>query len=741
MSRFPPFVLTVLAFLANSTIRAEEPASTQTPATSQSDHWAYRVPQRVTLPSVQHPDWCRNEIDRFVSSRIEKTGLTPSPSATKEKLLRRLSFDLTGLPPTIDELDTFLADESPDAFEQAVDRLLASPAYGERWATPWLDAARYADSNGFQRDGHRIAWPFRDWVIRAINRDMPFDQFTVEQLAGDMLPNATLDQKIATGFHRGTTVNLEAGTDQEENRVNQIFDRVNVTGTVWLGTTLECCQCHDHKYDPFRQSEYYSLFAVFNSTEIETREQSKGSAARDFSGPMLELPETAELLAQRRSVSRRMQELNAARERHEQNKLDEFAAWQREMSEKAASRKPLPDLPVAMMRILKTADKQRTKKQQDSLFEYFFERDAEWKSIQSEIDEVKRQLDTLKPVSALVMSELSQPRKTRLLKRGNFETPGDDVSPNTPSELPAWSDDLPRNRLGFARWLASANNPLVARVTVNRWWSEFFGSGLHATPEDFGVMSEEPLHRNLLDWLAVEFVESGWSMKHVHRLIVTSATYRQSGEWKTSELQADPENKLLARGPRQRLPAEFIRDHTLVTAGLLARRIGGPPVYPPQPENIWRVTGAVDNKYRTSVGADRYRRGVYTVWRRSSPYPSFVNFDAPDRAACVVKRTRTNTPLQALTLLNDPVFVEAATCLAERIQSGDIANGIDLGFRLCVSRPPTQNELVTLAALFQAEQQRLESDAEKTMTSESATQSAWRSVASVLLNLDEAITK
>ena len=740
-----------VAFFASVlVVTASEPDATQ--SKTKSDHWAYTPPKQTTLPQVRQRDWCRNGIDFFVLSRLEREGLSPSPPAEKEKLLRRVSLDLIGLPPTLDELNLFLADDSTDAYERAVARLLASPAYGERWATPWLDAARYADSNGFQRDGHRSAWAFRDWVIKALNDDLPFDQFTVEQLAGDLLPNATLEQRIATGFHRGTTVNVEAGTDQEENRVNQIFDRVNVTGTVWLGTTFECCQCHNHKFDPFSQDEYYRLFAFFNNTEIETREQSKGSAARDFYGPSVELADSPEAISRRQAATERMRSLTSACEQHEQSREADFVAWQKTMADAVQAGVPPKELTPVLLRILKIAEARRNKKQQQQLKDFFFDRDADLKALRQELTRAKQELEQLKLATTLVMLERAEPRETRLLKRGNFETPGAVVETGTPRELPEWQADLPRNRLGFARWLVSADNPLVARVTVNRWWAEFFGRGLHATPEDFGVMSEEPLHRELLDWLAVEFVRSGWSMKHVHRLIVTSATYRQSSRATSGVLTRDPDNHFLTRGPRQRLTAESIRDQALAVSGLLARKLGGPPVYPPQPANIWRVTGAVDNKYPTSTGADRYRRGVYTVWRRSSPYPSFVNFDAPDRAACVVKRPRTNTPLQALTLLNDPVYVEAAASLAESLRTDDVAAGIDAGFRLCLARSASNSETAILRELWESERTRFESnlrEAKQVLGAKAAgvsardlpARAAWVSVTNALLNLDELITK
>ena len=629
-------------------------------------HWAYEKPIRPPPPAppLEGGGWIRNPIDNFILVRLNKECLQPSPEADRIVLLRRVYLDLIGLPPTPEQVDQFLRDKSPDAYDKVVDHLLGLPQYGERWARPWLDAARYADSHGFQRDDLRDLWPYRDWVIKALNDDMPFDRFTIEQIAGDLLPNASSSQKVATGFHRCTTTNVEAGVDREEGRVNQVFDRVNTTATVWLGTTMECAQCHSHKYDPFTQKEYYQLFAYFNNTPRETDfTTAKATAALKFLGPYLPLSKDKKMSG-------------------DENTADED-------------------------------DAQTGKKQPPRHL---------WRS--------------------LVMQE-SAPRPTFLLKRGNFLDRGERVEAGTPSILGGTASGT---RLDFAQWLVSPDNPLTARVIVNRIWAEYFGRGIVATVEDFGAKGERPTHPELLDWLAVELMhpspplkkggQGGWHLKHIHRLIVTSATYRQSSKL-TPELRAkDDQNRLLARGPRLRLDAEAIRDNALAISGLLSLKQGGPPVRPPQPAGLWSRVGGEQYTYVESAGEDRYRRGIYVLLRRSAPYPSLINFDASARASCTVKRNRSNTPLQALTLLNDAVFVEAASALAKRVSSelpgAEDEEKLIRAFRLCVARPPRADELTILRSLL--EQQRAARRGQPELN-------AWTDVASALLNLDETITK
>lgn len=722
-------------------------------AEGKTRHWAFVAPVRPALPGVRNAAWPTNGIDHFILGRLEREGLSPSPPVDRARLIRRAYLDLIGLPPTVEQIEAFERDARPGAYERVVDDLLASPQYGERWARPWLDLARYADSNGFQRDGFREVWAYRDWVIRAMNDDLPFNQFTVWQVAGDLLPNATADQRIATGFQRCTTVNVEAGTDQEENRVNAIVDRVNTTATVWLGATIACAQCHNHKYDPFTQREYYQLFSYFNNTQIETAARGDDAASgRDFVGPWIELAARDATGERRRELERRVasltEQLDALAKEFSPGQPD----WERELLADAAA---LGKLPAATRKLLETPPSERTKRQRQQLTDYYVGLQDDVKEFRVNLTAAQKDLETLKPPTTLVMDELDEPRMTSVFKRGNFLDQGPQVEPGVPAVLHPLSADAPANRLGLARWLVDERNPLIGRVTVNRWWAEFFGQGLVASAEDFGTQGEPPTHPELLDWLATEFIGGGWSQKAIHRLIVTSATYRQSSKVSPKLLARDPQNRLYSRGPRLRLPAETIRDNALAVSGLLSDKLGGPPVYPPQPEGIWRVTGQVDNNYYTSEGEDRYRRGVYVIWRRSAPYPSFVNFDAPERSSCVVQRPRTNTPLQALTLLNDPVYVDMALALAERIStaipSEDIAARAEYGFRLCLARRPREFETKLLADVFRRELAHYRSDraaARKLLGQRelppginAAELAAWFHVANILLNLDETITK
>lgn len=668
------------------------------PTKAEAKHWAYQKPTRPELPKVSRKDWVRNPIDAFILARLEKEKWAPSPEADPAKLLRRVHLDLIGLPPSVEEVDAFLADPSDAHFGRIVDRLLASPHYGERWARPWLDLARYADSNGFQRDGFRDVWPYRDWVIDAMNADMPFDRFVLEQVAGDLLPNATLAQKIATGFNRCTPVNCEAGVDREEVRVLAVFDRVSTAATAFLGSTFTCAQCHNHKYDPITQEEFYRVFAFFNNTPVETVEVA--GSARELVGPKVLLTASDEQKQAQAELIKTRKSLEV-----ERKKLD--------------------------------AGKQK----------------AEAKKIENELRLLDTKIAKLQP-SSLVMEEMPKARNTFVMKRGNFLDPGSKVQPGTPSALHAFADDLPRNRLGLGRWLTSDENPLLARVTVNRWWAELFGRGIVTTLEDFGLMGDRPTHPDLLDWLAVEFRDTGWSMKKMHRLIVTSATYRQDSKVTAVHLKRDPDNKLFARAARMRLEAELIRDNALTISGLLSHKVGGPPVFPPQPAGVWNVTGLVDNTYRTSTGEDRYRRGIYTIWRRSSPYPSFTAFDAPDRAACMVARPRTNTPLQALTLLNDPVHIQLAFSLAQKVlaDKAEENDRLTLAFRRVLGRHPRAEEISALRELLhqqadrfdknpQAARKLVEAGLGSVPAGDHGTLAAWYHVSALLMNLDEAITR
>jgi hypothetical protein len=655
------------------------------------EHWAYVKPARPPLPAVKDQAWPRTSIDFFVLARLEQEGLSPAGEADKAVLLRRVSLDLTGLPPTPREVDAFLADRSPEAYERVVDRLLASPHYGEHQARHWLDQARYADTNGYEKDDRRSIWPYRDWVINAFNRDLPFDQFTIEQLAGDLLPNATTEQKIATGFHRNTMVNTEGGTDDEEFRVAAIVDRVNTTMAVWMGTTIGCAQCHNHKFDPFTTNEYYQLFAFFNSTADRGRENA----------PELPLP-TPEQAA-------RLQVLK-----------DEIGRQQAFLD--------------ATGPVLGTAGLVASRAQ---------------------IAALRKEEAANRPVTTLVMKELPQPRPTHVMKRGNHKNLGDEVSPSVPAKLHPLPSGAPANRLGLARWLVDPDNPLTGRVTMNRIWSRYFGRGLVETSEEFGTQGEPPTHPELLDWLATELIDQRWSLKAVHKRIVMSATYRQSARVTPESYKRDPFNRLYARGPRFRLDAEMVRDNALAISGLLDRKLGGPSVFPYQPDGIWFNPYSGD-KWVMSTGGDQYRRGVYTFWRRTAPYAAFMAFDAPSREVVCERRPRTNTPLQALATLNDKVFVEASAALARRILSeakGEPKDRATYGFRLCVSRTPTAKELDILLRLYEENLAKYKQDlpAAQAMAKGGAKElpkdvvaaelAAWTVIANVLLNLDETITK
>ena len=735
-------------------------------------HWAYIKPVRPALPELADATRVvRNPIDRFVLARLEKQGLAPSPDAGRARWLRRVSLDLVGLPPTPETLAAFLADPGDAAYERVVDRLLASPQYGERWARPWLDLARYADSHGFQRDDLRDIWPYRDWVIRALNADMPFDQFTIWQIAGDLLPKqgaagtpAQLDPLIATGFHRAAPTNVEAGTDQEEGRINQVFDRINTTAAVWLGSTLECAQCHNHKYDPFTQKEYYQLFDFFNHTVQETQFASaQALATLKFVGPYLEMPDPAQESA-RPALQAQAAALDASIRELTERLLAGYGEW-----EQAAALRTPPDAatpPGNIAAALRAPASERTRAQTTQLRNYYLNQDETLKDLNRRKTKLAADLNALKGPQTLVMQDIDSRRPTALLNRGSFLDPGEPVQPGTPAVLhpltmassSTAADARPPSRLDLARWLVDAENPLVARVTVNRWWAEFFGRGIVSTLEDFGIKGEAPTHPELLDWLAVEFMERGWSMKHIHKLIVLSATYRQSSHVTPELLARDDQNKTYARGPRFRLDAETIRDNALAAAGLLSLKQGGPPVRPYQPPGLWESKVGGDRvTYEVSTGEDAWRRGVYTVWKRSSPYPSFVNFDATARIACTVQRSRSNTPLQALTLLNDPVYVEAAMALAKRTLT-ERANAsaderIRYAFQLCLTREPTVAETRILRTLL--EQQLATQAAKATVPApvsltgkftlppqiSAAEFAAWQAVAAALLNLDEMITK
>jgi mono/diheme cytochrome c family protein len=914
--------------------------------TKSAAHWAYVKPVRAALPSVRNEAWVKNPIDTFVLARLEKEALGPSPEAPPEILIRRLSLDLVGLPPTLEEIDSFLADRRPGAYERVVDRLLGSPRYGERWARPWLDLARYADSHGYEKDQLRVAWAYRDWVIDALNRDLSFRDFTVEQLAGDMLDNASFEQKVATGFHRNTLLNQEGGIDVEEARFETLVDRVNTTGAVFLGSTIGCAQCHNHKFDPFSQRDYYRLMAFYDNVEytvhgqgeemvgdrwivepeleLPTPEQAKRRAAlrqeadalvfevenreleaelpafeRQITGPLPawtplpivrvhatsgarfeKQPDESVLVSGENSEGSGVG-TDAAKKRPEKDTytvtvrtalsgitafrlealpdpslpqrgpgrslsgayvltdfrvrsgekekallragadinqkrweaaraidgdvatgwgvttdpelgkphflvvqakqpvgtrakvgtsattqtliftLDFQSGWPEQSSlgrfrfSATTSANPWGGLPVpdAVRTILDTPRGERTREQKGSLLTWFRPLAPSLDAARYRLGQIRRELDEMKVKTTLVMKErVGYERPSTFFRnRGSFMSPGERVYAAVPAVLGSLPDDQAPNRLGLARWLVSDGNPLTARVTVNRLWETMFGRGLVLTSEDFGSQGERPSHPELLDWLAVEFMENGWSQKKILRQIVTSATYRQSSRATAGQLERDPDNRLLARGPRFRVEAEMVRDLALSASGLLSDKVGGPSVFPVQPDGVWNNPYS-KVKWETSADEDRYRRSLYTFIRRTSPYPSLVTFDAPSREFCTVRRVRTNTPLQALTTLNDPVFVEAARKLAGRMMAEagtEPRERISLGYRLCTARRPPEADLDSLLVFFEKEAERfarepegakalLEGDA---TLPEPAVRAALTMVGNVLLSTDAVLTK
>ncbi len=912
-------------FISTSASAAETPAV--------EEHWSYVKPKRSAPPQVTNAAWVRSPIDAFVLARLETEKLSPSTEAAKATLLRRVTLDLTGLPPTPEELDAFVADASNDAYEKVVDRLMASPHYGERWARPWLDLARYADTNGHEKDNRRAIWKYRDWVIDALNRDMPFDKFTVEQIAGDMLPNATVDQKIASGFHRNAMTNEEGGVDPEESRYEVLVDRVNTTATVWLGTTLGCAQCHNHKYDPFTQKDYFRFLAFFASTDFDSR--SFGDGTRYFE-PTLDLA-TPEQEATRKqlqaNVDRLDQELKAvtpavreAQDRWEQSIRAMDANWIRlapqqvsatngvvlkaladgsvlasganppltsytittatplqgitgvrlealpdpslpkngpgrdgyghfrvtgirveaapasgarqaaqpvrfetiKVNDSAASFEPadlltpraegrdrkrsswainamrdtdrLPrhavlaaaapfgfpggtrltvhvdqldgtigqgigrfrlavttaatplegaDLAARLRPTLEIPLADRKPAQAEDLAAVFRASSPLLKPQREALAAARKALAELQIPSTLVMKESPSFERPsyELRVRGSFAAKGDRVYARTPGALHTMREDLPVNRLGLARWLVDENNPLVARVVVNRLWEQIFGRGIVETSEDFGVQGAPPSHPELLDWLATELVAKGWSQKTLIKEIVLSSTYRQSSAMTPQLAERDPYNRLFARGPRVRMEAEMVRDVGLAASGLLSAKMFGPSVFPPQPDGIWNMPYNSD-KWVTSTGEDRYRRSLYTFWRRTSPYPSFMTFDATSREFCTVRRVRTNTPLQALTLLNDPASFEAAHAVARRMMAAgaDARSRAAFGIKLVLSRDAKPAELDRLVAMYEKElaHYRARDGAggpSAPANGGNADEEAWTMVANVLLNLDEAVTK
>jgi len=649
-------------------------------------HWAFSAPTRPALMEKGPA-----AIDALIDQGLKEAGLTASPEASPEKLLRRLSLDLTGLPPTPAELDVFLQARSKDpqaAYDQAVERLLASPAYGERWGRWWLDQARYADSNGYSIDAPRSVWKYRDWVVNSLNADLPFDRFTIEQLAGDLLPDAGEAQRIATGFHRNTPLNQEGGIDVEQFRIDSVFDRVATTGTVWLGLTVGCAQCHDHKFDPITQKEFFRMFAFFNNQDEPTMKVT--DPTRD------EAKLTKSVLDADKALTAFLEQRAPALQQWESG-LTKATNAKLPGPVKAALRKPAAKRSLAERAVLFAASPGGT--------------DKEFKALQKRAKDAADLRDAAP--TTLVLKERAQLRKTHLMTAGDFTRPAEEVAPGVLGVLHAFKPDQgPVNRLDLARWIASKDNPLTARVIANRVWQAYFGRGIVETENDFGSQGTTPSHPKLLDWLAVDLVERGWSLKSLHRTIVHTRAYRRDSANRADLTAKDPDNRLLARQTRLRLDAELVRDSALVASGILTHKVGGPPVFPPIPDGVMSL-GQVKRVWSTSKGPDRTRRGLYTFTYRVTPPPAFAVFDAPDGLASCTRRNRSNTPLQALTLLNDPAFFEAAQALAGVIEKEGLASA----FVRCTSRQPDPAELAVLTPLDRL------------------------SAARALLNLDETITR
>ena len=880
-------------------------------------HWSFIPPARPAVPETRDRSWVRNPIDNFIATGLEREGLHPAREADRRILIRRVTFDLTGLPPTPAEVDAFASDPAADAYEKVVDRLLASPRYGERMAFQWLEAGRYADTNGYQTDGVREMWRWRDWVIEAFNRNMPYDRFTVEQIAGDLLPHPTLDQRIATAFHRNHRTSAEGGIVPEEYRVEYVADRAETTATVWMGLTLGCARCHDHKFDPFSQADFYRLFAYFNNVPEKGQVYDFGNEEPYIKAPTPDQQRRLQEMDDRVAAAEGLYdglkpELQKAQKKWERT-LSRTAEsdWTvtdglvfRQSGENAADAAPLeyldpftfsawikPDsldgaifsrgedyfegqghflylidgkvrlhmtrrftdiglrletvnavhlherqhvlvtydgkrrgagvriyvngapqeikilfdqleAPLSIdkkipfrigsgggkrfsgaiedVRVYKIAltpeqaaivplkepigeiaaipAERRSEAQSGKLATCYLEKFAP-KDVQSARDELaslrrEREHFYASIPTVMVMVERSKPRDTFVLKRGAYDNPGERVTAGVPSILPAPRPEWPVNRLGLARWLVDRSNPLTARVTVNRFWQMYFGAGIVKTVNDFGSQGEWPVHPELLDWLATEFMESGWNVKALQKTIVMSATYRQSSNVTPELLRKDPENRLLGRGARFRFGPDMIRDQALAVSGLLADRLGGPPVKPYQPAGLWQELSG--KGYVEDKGDGLYRRSLYTYWRRTIPPPFMVSFDSPNREVCTVLHGRTNTPLQALNLMNDVTFVEAARKLAERLMlegGAEAGERVDYLYRLVLARPPKPGEkrvmLETLegfrssygADRKSAEEFLKHGDAPRAAGLDAVELASYAGIASLMLNLDEAVTK
>ncbi len=730
----------------------ERAAPAELSAEDKNRHWSFRPVQRPHAPKVEQQSWARNEIDRFVLAKLEAEDVKPSPEADRTTLIRRVYLDLIGLPPTPEEVNRFVADKGPGAYERLVDELLRSPHYGEKQAIHWLDAARYADSDGYERDPIRpYAWRWRDWVIRALNDDKPFDQFTVEQIAGDLLPDAAVEQRVATGFLRNGVKNREAGVKNEEKRFEEVIDRISTIGAVWMGLTVGCAQCHDHKYDAISQKEFYQFYALFNNAV----ERDIEAPLPGQTGPYLRTH--PQYRAKRHEIlsENGIYELQSEYQRRLIEAMENPGVntdWDFQLTEWRAANDR------ADWKLLAKPE-ELTEIEKDVIMNWFlghpgpvFEKDE---PLKEKIARVKKELDALEDelpdvARAYTMIERNKPVATHIALRGDWRSPGMEVQPGTLAALPELKRHDEPVRLAFAEWLVSEDNPLTPRVTVNRMWQELFGTGIVRTANDFGTQGEAPSHPQLLDWLASEFVESGWSRKHMLRLMVTSATYRQASLARPELKERDPDNRWLSRQNRLRLPAELVRDAALVASGLFYPEVGGKSIRPPQPEGVSEL-GYSKKTWDADTGPERYRRGLYIFFQRTTPYPMLINFDAPTTLTTTVKRERSNTPLQALNLLNDPVFEEAAQALAVRValEEPEFADRLERMFRLTLNRSPEAGEKDLMETFWGRQRKLLDGDADAQkdiapFVPQGETQldmAAWTGLARGLMNLDEFITR
>lgn len=733
-------------------------------------HWAFEPVVASAPPVFKDGVKARNPIDRFILAELDEKEINPSPEADPATLIRRLSLDLTGLLPAPERVASFLAEHRSDpdkAVEKLADELLASPHYGERWGRHWLDQARYADSNGYSIDGDRSQWPWRDWVIRALNEDLPFDRFTIEQIAGDLLPDATKAQLVASAYHRNTLINQEGGTDPEQFRNEEVVDRVNTTGAVWLGLTLGCAQCHTHKYDPITHREYFELFAFFNhGTDVNntgaTIEVAEGEMFLENADPA-KLKAIDEAKAALAKVTAATAKRQAEWEKAELAMADASGLEQViRIPSKIPSGNPTPATKTPEVDVSKSAHigairiapEKRNADQKKLLATEFAKVDQEKLAAEKNLAEARRALGLGAAVKTMVMHDLPEPRQTYIHLRGSFldhDLKTGPLSPGVPAALPALPDKTtPRTRLDLANWLVRPDHPLVPRVTVNRVWMRYFGKGLVSTENDFGTQGTYPTHPELLDWLAHDFVANGWSMKRLHKLIVTSAVYRQSSHARPDLAEIDPLNTLLARQNRLRVEAEIVRDAALSASGLLHPKVGGPGVRPPQPEGVYAFT---QNKksWTSATGPDRFRRGLYIQFYRSAPYPLLTTFDSPDFQSVCTARVRSNTPLQSLAMANDEALFELAQGLGARLlkeEPADDEKRLERAFLLCYGRPPSDAERNAVASFretqlnsFQADPAAAKEVAPKVDGIAPAEAASWTTVARALMNTDEFITR